>query len=205
MDLWVFPCGNNEWPFQDHLHSKTIIWPDKLSSGRPKQWMWRVFPSVTNKQPFQDHLPSKITVLTWWALSPRRWEQLMCGDFPCVTNKWPFQDHLSVKSVISDQWSCLSGDLNNEYAEKSLSSVTDEWPFQDHLLSKTVRSTWKGLCPRKLDQWMCRIFPGAYWEQLFQDHLQSKSTTATYHIASCEPVTNVPFKCHICQLVHVKY
>ena len=50
-----FPCVTNEWPFQDHLLSKTTSFK-ALSPGRPEQWTWRVVISVTEKQPFQDHL-----------------------------------------------------------------------------------------------------------------------------------------------------
>ena len=58
----VFPSVTDEWPFQDHLLSKTII---STCQTLPP---WR-FPSVTDEQPFQDQLMSKTIIKTFSALS----------------------------------------------------------------------------------------------------------------------------------------
>ena len=145
----VYPSVTYEWPFQDYLSWKTIIFPQRAPSlRRPEQWICRaIFHSVTNKHPFAsftDFWPFKTIFwvnLHWLkALSPRRPKQWMWRVFLSVT-----YEHLLCLTIISTQSSVSKDTWTVNVQCHVFPGVTAECHFQD-IFWENLYNHLKGLC-----------------------------------------------------------
>ena len=112
LEQWMcrgFPTVTSEWPFQDHLPSKTIVTTWKLCLPGILKKVCTGFPSGTYEWPFQDHLPSKTTVTSWSFVSQEPWTNVQ--TLPQWNQQMTFLRPSSKWNYHNDWKLCHLGDL----------------------------------------------------------------------------------------------
>ena len=152
------PMSPTNGPFKTIFQAKLSYQLDRLSPGRPEQWMCAVFPSVTVGWPFQGHLLSKSIILTHQALSPGTPKNEQAESSPVSPINCLFKTISPVKLSYWCNDLCLQGDQTKQCAQSSPVSPMNS-PFKT-FSSKTMVMTSSVPWEIWTKDMQRRVFPG---------------------------------------------
>ena len=122
---YLFPSFTDEWPFQDHLPSRTLLTLTAPYPKRSEQWMLRACFTVSllNSLLFQDHLPNTILPRTLCPETPYN-EHVV--SLPVSLMNGHLKDIFQVELYWLEE--LCPGRVEQWLCRVSSPSLTTEWP-----------------------------------------------------------------------------